>query len=142
MTIVDMKKISQDKMDFDKRTSKIVKDIKQKRTKYNNIYKEIREKNCEINKSGSELLKVIKYNQIIVRKNIDTCSYEELEQELSKYRNPEISRILKHIKKLRDEINELADEAIKIELYNNGLEDDTDEELTIDLDKIRKNNSL
>ncbi len=142
MTIVDMKKISQDKMDFDKRTSKIVKDIKQKRTKYNNIYKEIREKNCEINKSGSELLKVIKYNQIIVRKNIDTCSYEELEQELFKYRNPEISRILKHIKKLRDEINELADEAIKIELYNNGLEDDTDEELTIDLDKIRKNNSL
>lgn len=141
MKIVNMKEIVQEKSDFDKRASKIVRDIKQKRIKYNNIYKEIREKYSEINKYGSELIKVIKYNQIIVHKDINSCSYEELEQELSKYRNPEISKILKKIKKIKDEVNNLSDEAIKIELYNNGYEDDTDEELIIDLDKIRKNNS-
>ena len=145
MAIVDFNAMKSDKELFDNMADRLIKDTLKKKKEYASLYNKANMLKNEINKILITIEDTCYKNNIALSKDIHEYEYNELEDILVDTKaSHEIVEVLKvNIYKIKirlEEINELRTKMIKLDLYENHLndmEDDTLDEEYIDLDKER-----
>lgn len=150
MAIVDFNAMKSDKELFDSMADRLIKDTLKKKKEYASLYNKANMLKNEINKILITIEDTCYQNNIALSKDIHEYEFPELEDILVDNKiSHEIVEVLKvNIYKIKirlEEINELRTKMIKLDLYENHLndmEDDTLDEEYIDLDKEREKRGI